>query len=162
KLTLDSGPPFTMGDIEIQGLNRYPEHVVRRVVDLKPDEPYSSERLLKLQRALQAGPWFSSVVVDIERDREHPKTGPAAVTVSERPRQDVGLSVGYGTDDGARIEAAYRHRNLLDRGFDLQSSLRIAQERQIGYVDVYMPPGIVGTRWFGSVPYRDSFGVLAE
>ena len=162
KLTLDSGPPFTMGDVQIQGLRRYPEHVVRRVVDLTPDERYSSERLLKLQRALQAGPWFSSVVVDIERDRGHPERVPVSVTVSERPRQEVGLSVGYGTDDGARAEAAYRHRNLLDRGFDLQSSLRIAQERQIGYADVYMAPGIVGTRHFGEIPFRDSVGVLAE
>ena len=28
-------------------------------------------------------------------------------------RREVGLALGYGTDDGARGEAAYRDRNLL-------------------------------------------------
>ena len=67
---------------------------------------------------------------------------PVKVTVTENPTREVGLAVGYGTDDGARAEVAYRDRNFLERGFDLQSSLRVGQERQIGYADVYFPPGL--------------------
>ena len=40
--------------------------------------------------------------------------GTVNVTITERPSREVGLSVGYGTDDGARAEAAFRHRNLLE------------------------------------------------
>ena len=162
KLVLDSGPAFTMGDVQIVGLHHYPEAVVRRLVDLHPGERYSAERLGALQRAVQAGPWFSSVVVDVDRDREHPDQVPVRLTVAERPRREVGLSLGYGTDDGARAEAAYRYRDLFDRGLDLQSSLRAAQKRQIGFVDVYLPPGY---SWFprrGETPFQDSVGVLAE
>jgi translocation and assembly module TamA len=162
KLVLDSGPRFTFGDVFIEGLQHYPESVIRRVVFLKHDEPYSRARLDELQRIVQNGPWFSSVVVDIERDRGHPELAPVKMTVVERPRREVGLALGYGTDDGARVEGAFRDRDLLHRGFDLQSSVRVAQEDQIGYADVYLPSGLFGS-WHGRpVPFTDSFGILAE
>jgi translocation and assembly module TamA len=162
KVVLDSGPPFTFGDVEIEGLSEYSEALVRRLVDLRRDERYSRERLVDLQRAIQNGPWFASVVVDVECDPARAAAVPVKVQVTERPTREVGLAIGYGTDDGARAEAAFRHRNLLDRGFDLQSSIRVSQERQIGFADVYLPPGLFFTRRRGQVPFRDSVGVLAE
>jgi len=162
RVVLDSGPRFTFGDVSIEGLRHYPESVVRRLVSLEPGEGYSRERLNELQRAVQNGPWFSSVVVDIDRDPARPERAPVRMTVVERPRREVGLALGYGTDDGARAEAAYRDRDLFDRGFDLQSSIRAAQEDQLGYADVYLPPGLFG-EWHGKpVTFTDSFGVLAE
>ena len=162
QLVIDSGPPFTLGDVVVQGLEEYPEAVVRRVVRLKPGDRFDSDRLTELQRAIQNGPWFSSVIVDVDRDPEHPALVPVKVTVAERPRFDLALSVGYGTDDGARTEAGFRYRDLLGRGLDLQTSLRAAQTRQIGYADVYLPPGLATFPGRGSIPYQDSFGVLAE
>ena len=162
KLTLDSGPPFTYGNLEVQGLEEYSEHLVRRIVDLRQGERYSRERLTDLQRQIQNGPWFASVVVDIERDPARAAGAPIRVAVVERPRREVGLALGYGTDDGARIEGAYRYRDLFDRGFDLQSSLRASQKRQIAYADVYLPPGLFTLPVMGRTPFRDSVGVLAE
>ena len=161
KVVLDSGPPFTLGDLAIVGLERYPESVVRRSVDLKRGERYRRERLAELQHKVQNGPWFSSVVVDIERDPSRPLQVPVTMTVTERPRQEVGLALGYGTDDGARAETAYRYRNFLGRGLDLQSSIRAGQREQIGYADVYLPPGLLGERHGEGIPFTDSFGVLA-
>jgi translocation and assembly module TamA len=162
RLVLDSGPRFTIGDVEVLGLKRYPEHLVRRVVDLQRGERYNVERLTELQRMIQNGPWFSAVVVDVEGDPMKPNLVPVKVSVTERPTMEVGLALGYGTDDGARAEAAFRHRNLFGRGLDLQSSLRISQKRQIGYADVYLPPGRQPTGRWGNVPFKDSVGVLAE
>ena len=162
RIVLDSGPRFTFGDVYIDGLQHYPEAVVRRLIDLERGEPYTRARLDELQHTIQTGPWFSSVVIDIDRDRAHPQQAPVRMTVVERPRREVGLAVGYGTDDGARAETSYRDRDLLDRGFDLQSSIRAAQEDQLGYADVYLPPGRFG-QWHGKpVTFTDSFGVLAE
>ena len=162
KLVVDSGPVFTLGDVQIQGLHHYPEAVVRRMVDIRQGERYNADRLLTLQRQVQSGAWFSSVVVDVDRDPQHPTLVPVKMVVAERPRQEIGLAVGYGTDDGARIEAAYRYRDLFDRGLDLQSSVRAAQKQQIGYADVYLPPGLSYFPTKGRIPYQDSFGVLAE
>lgn len=163
KLVLESGPPFTLGDVQVTGLEHYPESVVRRQIRLQPGERYSVERLTELQRAVQNGPWFSSVVVDIDRDAGHPDRVPVKVAVTERRRIDIGLALGVGTDDGARAEASFRHRDLFDRGYDLQSSVRAGQKRQIGFVDIYLPPGLspFPTRQ-GTIPFQDSVGVLAE
>lgn len=162
KLVLDSGPRYTFGDVRVSGIEKYSEAIVRRSVDLRRGERYSLKRLQDLQRAVQDGPWFSSVVVDVQREGASPEQAPVLVSVTERPRQEVGLALGYGTDDGARAEVAYRHRDIFDRGFDLQSSLRISQERQIGYADVYLPPGLFASKSRGSIPFKDSVGVLVE
>ena len=161
-VVVDSGPPFTMGELEIAGIDRYPEAVVRRLVDFRRGERYSRALLLELQRLVQNGPWFSSVVVEVENDPMKPNLAPVKVTVAERPAREVGLSLGYGTDDGVRGEAAFRNRDLFHRGLDLQSSVRVSQQRQIGYSDVYLPPGLLKLGARGDVPFTDSVGVLAE
>jgi len=135
---------------------------VRRVVDLRRGERYRADRLTQLQRLVQEGPWFSSVVVDIERNRERHERVPVSVTVTERPRREVGVAPGYGTDEGARLEVAFQHRDLFDRGFDLQSSVRWSEERSFGFIDVYMPPTYIESKRYGMLPYRDSVGVLLE
>ena len=161
-LRLDSGPAFTLGDVQIHGLERYPEAVVRRVVHHERGERYSRARLQELQRTLQNAPWFASVVVEVERDSARPVRVPVSVTVVERPTRDLGLSVGYGTDNGARAEVAYRDRDLLARGFDMQSSLRVSRDEQIGYVDLFLPPGLFGTYKGNDLLFKDSLGVLAQ
>jgi translocation and assembly module TamA len=123
---------------------------------------YSLNRLQDLQRTLTNGPWFASVVVDIERDPAKPLNVPVTVNVVERPTLDVGLALGFSTDTGPRAEVSLRHRNVLDRGFDLQSALRIDAEHQFGYADVYLPPGLMIFPTQGERPFKDSVGVLAE
>ena len=162
KVVVASGPAFTLGEVEITGIERYPEAVVRRLVDIERGERYNRTRLQELQHLVQNGPWFSSVVVDVEHDPLKPNFVPVKLAVTERPAREVGLSLGYGTDDGLRGEAAFRHRDLFDRGLDLQSSVRVSQKRQIGYADVYLPPGLFRMRTLGDVPFKDSVGVLAE
>jgi translocation and assembly module TamA len=49
---------------------------VQRVYDIKPGERYRQERLIALQRALQNGPWFSSVTVEIDRDPDKSRRSP--------------------------------------------------------------------------------------
>jgi len=158
-VVLDSGPPFTLGETTVEGLQRYDEALVRRNVDWKRGDRYRLARLTALQRALQNAPWFASVVVDVDRDPAKAAEVPVKVTVVERPSIEVGVALGYGTDSGARAEVAFRDRNLFARGWDLQSSARVDRDRQIGYADVYLPPFVSGAR---SYPTRDSFGVLAE
>ena len=161
RLKVDSGPRFTLGVPVITGLTHYPQSILRNVVDIRPGERYRQERLVALQRALQNGPWFASVVVEIDRDPAAFEEVAVKISVIERPRREVGLAVGYGTDAGVRGEVAFRDRNLLDRGLDLQSAMRADVRRQIGYADVYFPQRLFGP-WLRNTPSKDSVGVLAE
>ncbi|MBZ0251233.1 MAG: BamA/TamA family outer membrane protein, partial [Burkholderiales bacterium] len=161
-LVLDSGPAFSLGEVRVTGLSRYPAFLVDRLLDIDPGEPYRTERLLDLQRVLQSAPWFANVQVEIERDRARPARVPVLVTVLERPVADVGLSLGYGTDAGPRGEVSLRYRNAFGRGYDMHSALQADPARQIGYADFHLPPGTMGAPFLGSVATRDSVGILGE
>lgn len=162
RVVLDSGPPFTLGPPEVAGIERYPQRLVDRLLDIDPGEPYRTERLLEIQRVLQSTPWFASVIVDIDRDRAHPDRVPVRISVTERPRADVGLAAGYGTDAGPRGEVSLRYRNALGRGYDMQSALQADRTRQIGYADFFLPARAPGEAVFGGPRARDSVGALGE
>lgn len=49
ELTLDSGPAYQFGELEVEGLSRYPRHVVERLNPTRPGEPYAQARLLDFQ-----------------------------------------------------------------------------------------------------------------
>ncbi len=161
-LAVDSGPAFTLGEVQVSGLSRYPRALVDRLLDIDPGEPYRSDRLLDLQRKLQSAPWFANVTVEIDRDAATPTRVPVRVAVLERPTIDVGVSAGYGTDVGARGELSLRHRNVLDRGYEMLSALQADKTKQLGYADFYLPPGTLGIPLFGAVVAKDSVGFLAE
>lgn len=161
-IVLDSGPAFSLGGVEITGLSRYPAFLVDRLVDIDVGEPYRSERLLDLQRTLQSAPWFSNVLVEIERDPASPLRVPVRISLLERPVADVGLSLGYGTDSGARGEVSLRYRNAFGRGYDMHSALQADKTRQISYADFFLPPNSFGASFLGTVATKDSVGVLGE
>ncbi|MBK7659580.1 MAG: BamA/TamA family outer membrane protein [Betaproteobacteria bacterium] len=161
-VVLDSGPAFSLGEVEIVGLTKYPSKVVERLIDVDPGEPYRSDRLLDLQRTLQNTPYFAGVTVEIERDPAKPQRVPVRVTLIERPVADVGLSAGYGTDSGARGEVSLRYRNAFGLGFDNLSALQADKTRQIGYADFYLPTGAIAAPIVGTQATKDSVGILGE
>lgn len=150
----DSGPAFTIGALEVQGLENYERALIDRYNKLVPGERYKQERLLELQRTLQNAPYFSSVVVDIDNDPERPSAVPVRVRVSEARRMRLSLGAGYSSNHGARAELTFRHANVLDRGWQLSSGFRVDRLGRIGYADIHLPPR--------GNDYRDGFGVLGE
>ncbi|MGB0129066.1 MAG: BamA/TamA family outer membrane protein, partial [Rhodocyclaceae bacterium] len=154
RVVYDSGPPFTLGKLQVSGLESYPFELVERYSTLRPGEPYDHERLLALQNALQNTRYFASVAVDVDPDPAFSDGVPVRVTVREARPKRVGLGAGFSSNTGARVETTYGDLNFLDRAWNLATGLRIDQKRQFGYADVYLPPT--------SQDYRDSFGVLAE
>ncbi|ATE62425.1 autotransporter assembly complex protein TamA [Thauera sinica] len=152
-LTLDSGPAFYLGELQVTGLEDLPEDLVRRYSTLKPGEPYDRDALLAFQSGLQNTPHFASVVVDIERDPALAAAVPVRVQVAEAKPKTVGFGAGFSTNTGYRVEASYRDVNLLRRGWELGTGLRLEQRRQSLYADVFLPP---------EGRHRDSFGALID
>lgn len=153
-ITYDSGPAFTLGELQISGLEQRSPDFVRRLSPLQPGEPYDQERLLSLQSSLQNTPYFSSVLVDVEPNPEHPQRLPVRIQLRESRSKRLTLGGGYSTNTGYRAEASFRHTNLLDRGWALSSGLRWTQRQQLAYADVHLPAA--------QAQWRNSFGALAE
>jgi translocation and assembly module TamA len=153
-VVVNSGPPFTLGEIEVSGLETYDPALLDHYRRIEPGERYSQERLLALQSALQASPYFSSVLVDIDPDPAQHARVPVRVSVRESRPKRIGIGAGYSSNTGARVEASFRHANFLDRAWNLRTGLSLEQRRSFGFADVHLPPT--------AKDYRDSFGVLAE
>jgi translocation and assembly module TamA len=154
RLTLDSGPLFTFGALEIEGLERYPESLVRRMSSIVAGEPYSQTRLLELQARLQDSPNFSSVEVNADIDPAHPLEVPVRVRVSEYQSRKLGFGIGMSTDTGVRGQIDYRDLNFLDRAWQLGGTLKLEQKRQSLNNDLLFP--------LSEQRFRDSINTLLE
>ena len=153
-VTVDSGPPFRLGALNINGIERLPENLVHRYSALEEGERYDHDRLLAFQSSLQNAPQFAAVVVDVDRDRDAADATPVHVYVSEADSRHLSFGAGYSTNTGARAEMNWRNVNWRQRGWELSTGIRLEQRRQSVYADMFLPPSGQG--------YRDSFGALAE
>lgn len=153
-VSVDSGPPFRIGELQVRGIERLPEDFVERYYTLREGEPFDQERLLELQGLLQNLPQLASVAVDIPRDPAQAEAVPVRVQVSEAESRRLAFGAGYSTNTGLRGEVGWRDVNLLGRGWELETGLRLEQKRQTAFADIFLPP----TR----ANVRDSFGALVE
>lgn len=154
EVEVDSGPVFRFGALQINGLSDYDASLIERYRPPEVGEPYSQERLLRFQTALQNTSYFASVVVDIDRSSATPDAVPVRVDVTEAKPRRIGFGAGVSSNTGYRVETSYRDAHFMGQPWNLVSGVRVEQRRQLGYADVFLPPSVSG--------YLDSVGVLAE
>lgn len=123
ELTLYSGPAYRFGELEVEGLTRYPRHVVERLNPPGPGEPYAQARLLDFQARLRNSPYFVSAAVSADPDSARDGRIPVRVALQERRSKRLGLGVGMSTDAGPRGSLEYRDLDLYDRAWRLSASL---------------------------------------
>lgn len=154
-LTVDSGPAFTFGELQIEGLSRYPRELVERTSLIRVGEPYSQARLSELQSRLLATGYFRSVFASIEPNPDHPKQVPIKIELTENPSKRLGLGAGISTDSGARLQLRWTDRKFLDRDWRLESVLRVDRLSLLAQGELYFRPlreGLVGDYFDGWVP----------
>ena len=137
----EAGPRYRFGELQISGLQRYdPSLVARFNRSVRPGDAYREDQLLALQVALQSTPYFSSVSVSLQRSAADGEAAASSdgwvaaavlLQLRERAPYQVTLGVGYSTNTGARVEAAYRNSDFLGRAWQLQTGVRIEQLRQV-------------------------------
>ena len=138
-VAIDSGPLVTLGDIAVEGLQRVPLQVIQRLTRIERGNRYSQSALLDFQSALQATPYFASVLVDVSPSADAPEFTPIRVKVKEAQMQRVGFGVGYNTNAGARFEVNYQHSNLAERGWILAANTSIETRRQFAEIKLAAP-----------------------
>jgi translocation and assembly module TamA len=146
---VDSGPAFTFGELEMEGLERYSRAVVEAVNPINPGDPYTQEKLNELQARLQDTGYFRSVFATVNADPENPKQVPVQVTVNEYERKRLSLGIGFSTDSGPRLEVRWLNRNLQDRDWRLESNLLLDQNTRAIGSELFFQPLEIG--WAPSV-----------
>lgn len=131
-LPVEPGGKFVFGDI----LSNDPEFLsgrhLARIARFDPGEIYRESMKEDLRRAILATGLVSSVAI-APRKATPPEAGAPGkvaldVTLERAPLRTISGAIGYGTEDGFKLEAGWEHRNL----FPPEGSLRLR--------------GIIGTR----------------
>jgi translocation and assembly module TamA len=148
-VSYDSGPAYTLGPLDVQGLSRYPRSIIEHVNPLQVGEDYSADRLQALAAAIQGQPYFANAIVDLGDDPKNPVDAPVRVRVREYPPNRITSGVGFGTDTGAQLEGRYQYLNLFDKAWVLDTQARIEQRRQYLFGSVTLPPD--GRQYVNSV-----------
>jgi translocation and assembly module TamA len=151
---IDSGPAFTLGELQIKGLRRYEPLLVERYNPFTPGDRYDAVKLLDMQRRLQASPYFASVLVDIDTDPARPERVPIRIELTEAKTKRVAFGLGYSTNTGPRAEATYRQAQVFGFPYPLQAGVGVDRTRDVIYSDLYLPPKPNGA--------IDSIGALIE
>ena len=153
-VTLDSGPAFTFGALEVHGLKRYPASIVERLNPIHSGDDYSQAKLLDLQSRLQDSPYFAGASVNVETDAARPDDVPIQVTVQENPAKKLGFGIGYSTDTGTRGQVNYQDLNLAGRAWRLTEALKLDSKSQALNTGFQLPMTHSG--------FHDSFNLLLE
>jgi outer membrane protein assembly complex protein YaeT len=107
------GPKSYFGPIEINGNEAVNDDVVRRELSFHPGETFSLGAIQESQRRLYGLELFRYANIEPLLREDGAAEVPVRITVSEgKPRQLSG-SIGYGTEEDARAEGGWRHRNFL-------------------------------------------------
>ena len=158
RLTVDSGARLSFGDVEVGGLQRYPEAVVQGLRPFGRGDPYDAVEVTRFQTRLNGAGWFSTVNVRpdaqaLERDPALQEV-PIRVDVVERQAKRWSLGGGYDTDRGFNVLAGWEHLNVWGLGIQTFNGVELDLERQLLFSTWDTPQDNAGLRW--------QFGIRAE
>lgn len=130
KVVIDTGPAFRFGELTVNGLERYKKDLVVRQMPFHAGDPYRRDQLLNFQARLQNMPQFSSVIVNIEPDITLHTAAPVNISLTEAKTRRMAIGLGYSTDNGVRSEINYLNHDFFGRAWNLNTGLRLEQNRQ--------------------------------
>ena len=142
-LPVDPGGKFVFGEIVSADPDFLSSRHLARIARFDAGEVYRTSLQSDLRRAILATGLVSSVAITpreaVAPTQDAPGEVALDVELERAPLRTISGAIGYGTEDGVKLEAAWEHRNL----FPPQGALRLR--------------GILGTReQLASVTYRRS------
>lgn len=125
KLVFDTEKRKVFGEVTIKQDILNPEFV-RKFVAIKNGDFYSSEQLAKTHTALSKSGYFDRI--DIHPDPENTAQNQVPVTIKLYPGKvhHYGFGVGFDTDIGPLVNAAYNNRRVNRRGHFINANLDLA------------------------------------
>lgn len=121
-LEADTGERYSFGEIDV-AQDVITDEAMRRLLRMKPGDPYTLDTLLRTQYVLDDTQYFS--VVDIESGDPDRDTRTVPVTVSAEPsrKHRYAASVGYGTDTKVRGKFSWDNRRVNKDGHKFKLEL---------------------------------------
>ena len=146
---LDSGPAFRVGRIEITGLERYSEELVRNYNTIKPGDPYSAAALDQYLRRLNGTGYFASAQAAIDADPAEADDATIKLALIEAPIKTFESGVGYSTDTEFRVNASYHNVDIDGHALQFYADARVETLTQSASIRFVRPPNADG--WIDSL-----------
>lgn len=128
-LRVDTGAPVRLGEVRVEGAERYPpEQAVRlaRLAGLVPGADYDLGQLQAAQQRLAESGYYSAAFVFVDTSGD-PAAAPVVLQLREAQLQKLVLGVGASTDSGPRLSLEHTHHRVP--GLHWRSTVRLRAER---------------------------------
>lgn len=140
RVTIDSGPPFRFGALEISGLEKYADTTVRNLATFAAGDWYSTEALFEFVRRLNATGYFASAQATVAPDPAQADSAPVKVTVIEAPAKKFSGGIGFATDVLYRAQLRFENVDFDGRGLQFRSDLQVDSKEQDATVKFTLAP----------------------
>ena len=112
-LPVSPGPVASFGAIRVSGKPPFSARHIWTIARFRPGDPYQRSKIDDLRRALIATSLVSAVeIATIPANAG--RTVDLAVRLEPAPSHTIAGELGYGTGQGARLEASWTDRNFLN------------------------------------------------
>jgi len=119
------GVEVTINDVLISGNNSTKDRVIRRYLYLAPGDKFSATDLKDSKNALGRTGFFEKVDVDSQRIAADKVN--LLVRVKEAPTGTISVGGGYGSYEGAMLNASYSEKNTLGSGISTNIGFDISK-----------------------------------
>lgn len=133
-----TGPRTYISEINVEGAKASSQRYVVKQSGLKIGEQYSLDKLQEAQRELFNHHLFQFVTISVP-EQEHDSTLNLLLRVREAPLRSVQASVGFGTEELARGQLNWIHRNAFDQGHRFTATGRASFIQQSLNFDYLFP-----------------------
>ncbi|HET9982164.1 MAG TPA: BamA/TamA family outer membrane protein [Longimicrobiales bacterium] len=146
-VTLAPGKRTTIDTVEVHGNREVTERTVRRLVDLRPGQPYRRTDVLEAQRRLYQSELFRQAVLTVPETADSSKT--VIVSVREAPLTSLRFGAGMNTTEFGQVQATVTRYNWIGtaRRVDLQATVANLLAPQLfdqGIFGSAVPRGVSG------------------
>lgn len=128
-LVAESGPRFTFGTIKFDQ-SVFSDTFLSRWVPFKSNDPYDASQLAELNKNLQNSGYFSNVRVSPQRDIRYGATVPILVSLKRKESNQVGLGIGYSTDEKLRGKITWEKPLINRAGHSAETQLNFSKSLQ--------------------------------
>lgn len=140
-LEIDEGPQFKTGRIDIEGLERTREEVVRREVSFQVGEVLTEPLIVETESKLRRLGIFSQSSIKLQDDLEKPGYKVVKIQVQEGTPGIIAGGVGIRTDLGLRVFGQTAYTNLWNRNHTLSLNVTVNQRFDEDFCDNLKPFG---------------------
>jgi len=164
-VTLDSGPAYRLGALQISGTDRYDPALIARVARLPQGVDYDRARLQEAQQRLVDSGYFDSVFVTLDTAGDA-GAAPVLIQVREAKQQKLVFGVGASTDSGPRLSLEHTNHRLPVIGWRAVSKISLDRDTQLVGTELTATPDPDNWRWVTSALLKKetsgSFDVISQ